>query len=564
MYSAIIVPEVNCRGDGKMRRLRLWVCSVCATLATLVAVAADVDGSRGVNVATGAEGTSGRLVLAVIGIDDYKHWQTLDNAVSDAVGFQQALVEKAGFTVPIEPLLNADATKSSIMAFVQDRLHQKLEADDQLILFFAGHGQTRVTTVADTQRESGYLVPVDAPSAGEDELWSAYIPIEEFLRAVDELPARHILVVLDACHSGFALGSAVEKMRGTEDYRNVLSQQISRRAITSARKDQLASDRGPLPNHSLFTGSFVDGLTWGKIDTDANGLVTSSEIGLYLRQSVGQASDSQQTPDFGAFGIDARGELTISLNNQSFSALTARAMNALNHGRHTELAELNEQLAATRPDDPKTLYFRYRLALLSGDLDTATRAVSTLASRNFDPGDIPLTTEDLWDLNAQLPYWRPVLELSERGSAEIQVDVVLKSGQAVDAVPMGDIQAFPVPVDGEFRLRIENKTNQPRFVSLMLISETGRIRPVRLWEQIQRHFNGMLEGETLLSVPLQKYSLTGIEELRFIVAHAPIEELLFPLDSKSRGVKVIPQESIERIAKSHQHAVRLATARDVE
>ncbi len=544
-----------------MRQLQRILIACVLTLGAWSAGPAD---ERGVAASASPELTApGRLVLAVIGIDDYRHWQHLDNAVSDAVGFQNALVEKAGFAVPIEPLLNEDATKSAIMEFIQDKLHGELLADDQLVLFFAGHGQTRETNLGDIKRESGYLVPVDAPAAGAGERWSAYIPIDEFLRAVDELPARHILVVLDACHSGFALGDAVDKMRGVDEYRDVLASKISRRAITSARKDQLASDSGPLPNHSLFTGSFVDGLTWGKIDIDGNGLVTSSEIGLYLRQVVGQESNSAQTPDFGAFGFDDRGELTISLNNQSFSALIARSMNALDHGRHEQLAALSNEMSATKPDNPTTLYFRYRLALLNGNIEDAMDAIDALTETPFAAGEIPLTEVDVRDLQVQLPYWKSVLELPDRGNGFVDIGVELKSGEIVSAESRGDVQAFPVPINDEFRLRIKNKTNLPQFVSLLLISETGHIRTVRLWEQLQRHFGGMQEGETVLSVPLQKYSVTGIEELRFIVAPAPIEELLLPLDTKSRGVSRIREESLEVIADSHQTVVRLVSSHDI-
>ncbi len=40
-----------------------------------------------------------------------------------------------------------------------------------------------------------------------------------------------------------------------------------------------------------------------------NGIVTGSELSLYVQQQVGQSSESKQTPDFGEFNLDDRGEL---------------------------------------------------------------------------------------------------------------------------------------------------------------------------------------------------------------------------------------------------------------
>jgi hypothetical protein len=37
---------------------------------------------------------------------------------------------------------------------------------------------------------------------------------------------------------------------------------VSRKAITSARRDQLARDGGPVAGHSLFAGVLIDGLNW--------------------------------------------------------------------------------------------------------------------------------------------------------------------------------------------------------------------------------------------------------------------------------------------------------------
>jgi hypothetical protein len=86
----------------------------------------------------------GRLLVVTIGINEYVHWQKLKNAVQDAIGLQQTLIDKLGFSAPIPPLLNEAATKAAIESLIDDRLREELQEDDNLVLFFAGHGHTRV------------------------------------------------------------------------------------------------------------------------------------------------------------------------------------------------------------------------------------------------------------------------------------------------------------------------------------------------------------------------------------------------------------------------------------
>src|SRR5262249_23501673 len=107
--------------------------------------------------------TSGNAMVVVIGIDTYRSLPRLHNAVSDALAVQRELVEELGFSSPIEPLLNERATKESITALVADTLRDALHSDDSLILFFAGHGHTRVDRIDRTTTiETGFLVPYEA------------------------------------------------------------------------------------------------------------------------------------------------------------------------------------------------------------------------------------------------------------------------------------------------------------------------------------------------------------------------------------------------------------------
>lgn len=255
----------------------------------------------------------GKAVVVTIGINSYPNWQPLDNAVSDAEGLQRALVEKVGFTAPFEPLLQEKADRRSIEELLQNRLPKEVGENDSLVLFFAGHGLTQSLS----RSEAGYIIPFDAAAASA-ERWSDYIRVEDVLRYADETKARHVLVILDSCFSGIALGQKVAKSRGDTKYLDPLAGQLSRRVITSARGNQTAQDSGgPLSLHSLFTGTLISGLATGDVDEDDNLRITSTELGTYLFKTVGAVAKGKQTPDYGAFGLDDRGEMVIEIQQDA-------------------------------------------------------------------------------------------------------------------------------------------------------------------------------------------------------------------------------------------------------
>ena len=250
----------------------------------------------------------GRSIIAVIGIDKYPAWPALSNAVNDATGISR-LFQRLGFVELTAPLLNGAATREAMWRLVTDDL-AKLDSTDSLVLFFAGHGHTRSTYPDGKPTKIGYVVPVDA---AEDRA-ATWVRLDFWLNEVALLPPRHILVIIDACHSGVAL-DAVVKWRGAAALTTALDDlqaRRSRRIITSALDDQRAMDGGPYPGHSLFTGCLIEGLTGG-IAAGGKRIATGSQIGMYLQQRVSSYPRSQQTPDFGALDLDQRGEIIVPL-----------------------------------------------------------------------------------------------------------------------------------------------------------------------------------------------------------------------------------------------------------
>ena len=298
---------------------------------------------------------NGHQYVVAIGIDHYQNWPVLGTAVSDATGFANLLTSKFGFEYAVEPLTEKNATRDAINSLIDDDLRRRLKPEDDLIIFFAGHGTTRNDTIGDTTRSVGFIVPVDARAPGANEHWSDYLNVEELLRNVSTLPASHILVILDSCHSGMALGSKFSTSRDDNRFQRDMLVKVSRKVISSAQGDQLAADSGPLANHSLFTGLMIQGLTTGNADSFGGGFVTASQLGAFAQHQVGVAEGSRQTPLFGAFDLDEGGELIIHLGAGATPATAADAANpatTMTRYETNELARLKSDKHYWRDDDP--------------------------------------------------------------------------------------------------------------------------------------------------------------------------------------------------------------------
>ena len=97
-------------------------------------------------------------------------------------------------------------TKSEIIAALK-RYKSKSDyrGDDQLFIFFAGHG----TFVQDFRE--GYLIAKN--SIKDDSDASTYLSHSQLRNIIDQIPCKHIFVVIDACFSG----TFDERIRGDGD-----------------------------------------------------------------------------------------------------------------------------------------------------------------------------------------------------------------------------------------------------------------------------------------------------------------------------------------------------------
>ena len=365
----------------------------------------EIGGGGGVTTAE-----LGRYVFAGIGIDTYQNpsvWKVLDNAVNDVERMRETLTEEFEFESPDGWVLTDEAATQLAIRQLIDDLRNNLQPDDNLVFFYAGHG-TNVADVVGGEEvgRTGYIVPVEAklPAA---EAPSQYIEIEVLLEMLARLPARHVLVILDSCYSGMALEGGF-KMRGddepaTQQARDLISRR-SRRVLTSAQADQQAADGGEdFPDNSLFTAWLIEGLTRASEgapeapnpDTDEDGMVTVTELYTFVRGRVGSASESRQTPDFGAFDLDDRGELVLTLERDPFDGFYAEATASFEEAKFDRFFEIVDEALELESESPRASYLRYLRSRVDDDLGASLTSLRELAAYAEAGADIPLSRGDL-------------------------------------------------------------------------------------------------------------------------------------------------------------------------
>lgn len=219
----------------------------------------------------------------VIGINDYEG-RPLKNARNDAEAVAALLKKKYGFDEVIS-LLDKDASRENILHYLMEDLVDRVDRDDRLIIFFAGHGESQPSK--DGGR-IGYIVPQNARKGTLIDL----IKMNELRESCDSIPAKHILIILDCCFSGVA--AITYNPRGeqekppkklTDAFMRKLIEKNAYQIMTAGDVDQSTPDSSLTPGHSAFTAALLDGLR-GDADRDDNGLITATELFDYVQQRV--------------------------------------------------------------------------------------------------------------------------------------------------------------------------------------------------------------------------------------------------------------------------------------
>lgn len=165
-----------------------------AAAAAPAAINASLPATRAPEVAV----DFGDFHALIIGNNDYQFLPDLASPVNDATELAAILERRYGFKTTV--LLNA--TRYEILSALNE-LREKLTTRDNLLLYFAGHGEL------DEVNQRGHWLPVDA----ERHSTANWIPTTAVTDILNIMRARQILVVVDSCYAGALTRSAMGRLR---------------------------------------------------------------------------------------------------------------------------------------------------------------------------------------------------------------------------------------------------------------------------------------------------------------------------------------------------------------
>jgi uncharacterized protein len=230
----------------------------------------------------------GRYFALVIGNQHYQAIASLQTPLNDAARAARVLREKYGFTVQVLE----DSNDVGMLKALND-LNDVLKPDDNLLIYYAGHGARLKNEFA----ESGYWLPVNSDAPPKDTFWVAN---EQITAHLARLPARRILVVADSCYAGLlSTEPSYIFAGGTSNYtKEYIASKLPKRSrlLISSGGDEPVLDSGGGGN-SVFARAFVAELE------NNTGILPAPELFSRLVRQV-QAGATQnkfvQKPEFKA------------------------------------------------------------------------------------------------------------------------------------------------------------------------------------------------------------------------------------------------------------------------
>lgn len=219
--------------------------------------------------------TTGKYYALLIGVQNYQSAtiNSLDYPLSDVEQVRQVLTTEYSFA-PTDVTVLKNPNRATLLATL-DQLADKLQSDDSLLLFYAGHGHW------DEGRRQGYWLPSDAEKSNR----ANWISNGDLREAIRGLQARHILLISDACFSG-SLFVSREAFTPSAAIKEV-TKLPSRSAITSGALTTV-------PDRSVFVSYLVK-----RLRENREPYLIASDLFSQLRTPVINNSPNRQTPRYG-------------------------------------------------------------------------------------------------------------------------------------------------------------------------------------------------------------------------------------------------------------------------
>ncbi|MDJ0595674.1 MAG: caspase family protein [Pleurocapsa sp. MO_226.B13] len=340
-----------------------------------------------------------RNFAIIIGINNYQNGiRKLETAVPDARKLAEIIKKQHHYLkdkyqkqnkYEVQLLLDEQANLDELKQLIEDFKQKQIPLDnekvtvtkdDRLLFYFAGHG-IALDALENQEGPVGYLIPQDATSGYS----STYLAMQDLHDALNALPCRHMLAILDCCFAGAFRWSSLKReiLPKVKVYKERYDRFISDAAwqvITSAADDQKALDslgrRGIVTEgnevHSPFAKALFDALRGEAnegADLNKDGIITATELYLYLRDKVEILTENnykRQTPSLCPLRKHKKGEFIfllpdfdrdklddappLKVENNPYKGLQSydETDSKLFFGREESIKELREQVVSNK------------------------------------------------------------------------------------------------------------------------------------------------------------------------------------------------------------------------
>ncbi|MEO7924669.1 MAG: caspase family protein [Chitinophagaceae bacterium] len=219
----------------------------------------------------------GKYYALLIGVSNYTDSKlNLLRPVNDALEIRKTLISKYTFSdSTITVLQNPGRGKIYSELY---RLRTILKLEDNLLIFFAGHGYW------DEDTRQGYWWPKDASSENSSN-WLSNSDLREQIRAIK---SSHILLISDACFSG---GIFRTRSGGGEDL-NKASLDIQLTYKMPSRKAMTSGTMTTVPDESVFLQYLIK-----RLNNNQEKYLTSGQLFESFRVAV--INNSSSVPQYG-------------------------------------------------------------------------------------------------------------------------------------------------------------------------------------------------------------------------------------------------------------------------
>ena len=249
------------------------------------------------------EANNNKRYALVVGISKYAsiRWKNLPYARSDAENVANVLKQK-GFEVL--SLYDRDATRHAIIARLEKNIAPRLQANDQVLFYFSGHGYSK----QNGDQLDTYLIPYDKENI-EMNANQIYISMSDLERQSKLMSvAKHQLFLIDAPIRVIDQLKGEGIMLTNPNYLKLVSQKKARQILTAGKHKKIPADNN-VPLHNVLSKLFVQGLEKGRADINGDGSITCLELCSFI---MPRATNEGQKPDYATFDGHDIGEFVFS------------------------------------------------------------------------------------------------------------------------------------------------------------------------------------------------------------------------------------------------------------